>query len=216
MTEIWLIWHAESESNAGLPTTDTAKIVLTPRGHAQSECVVAAFKRPPSLIVTSPYLRAIQSAQPTITRLPQARLGEWPVHEFTYLSLPSRHNTTLHGRKPLIDAYWERCDPQYVDGDGAESFAALVARAQLALERMKRLSDDFVAIFSHGLFIRTLLWVLLADPVGIDATMMRRYRSFISGFSAPNASILKLYVNRDRELFFGNFVTAHLPANLQS
>ena len=45
---------------------------------------------------------------------------------------------------------------------------------------------------------------------------MRRYRSFISGFSAPNASIPKLYVNRDRELFFGNFVTAHLPANLQS
>jgi broad specificity phosphatase PhoE len=211
MTEIWLIRHGESESNAGLPTSDTAKIVLTSRGMAQAECVVAAFTRPPSLIVTSSYLRAIQSAQPTIERFPQACLEEWPVHEYTYLSLASRHNTTLQGRKPQIDAYWERCDPQYIDGDGAESFAALVVRAEQVLERIRCLDDDFVAIFSHGLFIRTLLWVLLAGPVEIDAAMMRRCRSFISGFSAPNGSIMKIFVNDMKELFFGTFMTAHLP-----
>jgi broad specificity phosphatase PhoE len=214
MTEIWLIRHGESESNAGLPTSDTAKIVLTPRGIAQAEYLADAFVRPPSLIVTSPYLRAQQSAQATIKRFPQARLEEWPVHEYTYLARASRHNTTLAGRKPLIDAYWERCDPDYLDGDGAESFAALVLRAKHALERIKQLDDDFVAIFSHGLFIRTLLWVLLAGPIEIDPVMMRRYRGFISGFSAPNASILKLYVNREREVFFSNFVMAHLPGSL--
>ena len=215
MPEIWLIRHGQSESNAGLPTFDTTRIALTLTGIAQAEHVVAAFTRPPSLIVTSPYLRAIQSAQPTIVHFPQARLEEWPVHEYTYLSLASRHNTTLHERKPQIDAYWERCEPQYVDGAGAESFAALVARAKQIMERIKRLDDDFVAIFSHGLFIRTLLWVQLAGSVEIDAAMMRRYRSFISGFSAPNASILKLYINGERELFFGNFITAHLPEFLR-
>src|SRR4051794_23129291 len=87
MQEIWLIRHGESESNAGLPTSDTAKIVLTPRGHAQAECMAAASPPPPVAIITSPYLRAVQSAQPTIRRFPQARLEEWPVHEFTYLSL---------------------------------------------------------------------------------------------------------------------------------
>jgi broad specificity phosphatase PhoE len=211
MQEIWLIRHGESESNAGLPTSDTAKIALTLRGLAQAECVAEAFTCSPALIVVSPYLRAIQSAQPTIARFPQARLEEWPVHEYTYLSLASRHNTTLHGRRPLIDAYWERCDPQYVDGDGAESFAALVARATQALERIRRIEDGFVAIFSHGLFIRTLLWVLLAEPAEIDATMMRRCRSFISGFSVPNGSILKLHISGEGELFFGHFITAHLP-----
>jgi probable phosphoglycerate mutase len=130
LKEFWLIRHGESESNAGLPTSDTAKIVLTPRGIAQAEYIAAAFTRAPSLIVTSPYLRAQQSAQPTIGRFPQARQEEWPVHEYTYLSLANRHNTTLHGRKPQIDAYWERCDPQYLDGDGAESFCARVERAQ--------------------------------------------------------------------------------------
>ena len=90
-----------------------------------------------------------------------------------------------------------------------------MARAKHTLERIKDLDDDFVAIFSHGLFIRTLLWVLLADPVEIDAANMRRCRSFMSGFSAPNASILKLYGNGERELFFGTFITAHLPEFLK-
>ena len=214
MQEIWLIRHGESESNAGLPTSDTAKIVLTPRGHAQAECVAAAFMRPPALIVMSPYLRAAQSARPTIERFPLARREEWPVHEFTYLSLASRHNTTLDQRRPQIDAYWERCDPHYLDGDGAESFAALMVRARQILERIKGLDDGFVAIFSHGLFIRTLLWAHLAGPPEIDATSLRRYRSFISGFSVPNGSILKLHVTGERELFFGNFITAHLSESL--
>src|SRR5215213_4492085 len=185
MTEIWLIRHGESESNAGLPTSDTAKIVLTPRGIARAQYLAASFTRAPSLVITSPYLRAQQSAQPTIKRFPEVRLEEWPVHEYTYLSHASRHNTTLAGRRPQIDAYWERCDPGYLNGDGAESFVALVARAKHTLERIKDLDDDFVAIFSHGLFIRTLLWVLLAEPAQIDAAIMRRYRSFISGFSVP-------------------------------
>ena len=138
------------------------------------------------------------------------------MHEYTYLSLANRHNTTPQQRRPQIDAYWERCDPHYIDGEGAELFVALVARAADTLERMKRLEDPFVAIFSHGLFIRTLLWVLLAGPIEIDAANMRRYRSFISGFSAPNASILKAYVNSAKEVFFSNLTTSHLPAHLQS
>ena len=132
------------------------------------------------------------------------------MHEYTYLSLASRHNTTLHGRRPQIDAYWERCDPQYVDGDGAELFAALVARAKQALERIKRLDDDFVAIFSHGLFIRTLLWVLLAAPVEIDAAMMRRYRSFISGFSAPNAIDFEAVCQWRARTVLQQFINTHI------
>jgi broad specificity phosphatase PhoE len=216
MTEIWLIRHGESESNAGLPTSDTSKISLTPRGFAQAQCIADSFSRPPSLIVTSSYLRARQSAQPAIDRFPQARLEEWPVHEYTYLSLASRHNTTLHGRKPLIDAYWERCDPHYLDGDGAESFAALVNRAEQALERFKHLDDDFVAIFSHGLFTRTLIWRLLAGPIEIDAATMRRYRGFISGFSMPNAAIMKLYIDGEKDVLISTFSVAHVPADLRS
>jgi probable phosphoglycerate mutase len=216
MKEIWLIRHGESESNAGLPTFDTAQIVLTPRGHAQAECVAAAFTRPPALIVSSPYLRARQSTRPVIERFPDARLEEWPVHEYTYLSLASRHNTTRQSRTPLIEAYWDRCDPYYLDGDGAEPFVALVARAGQVLERIKCLDDQFVAIFSHGHFMRALLWVLLARPVEIDANAMRRCRSFTSGFSVPNASIMKMHLNNAKEVFVSTYSVAHLPMDLRS
>lgn len=215
MTEIWFIRHGESESNAGLPTSDTAKIVLTPRGFAQAEHIANAFTRDPALIVTSPYLRAVQSAEPTIARFPLARLAEWPVHEYTYLSLASRHGTTLHGRRPLIDAYWERCDPHELDGEGAETFAELVARAEQTIERIKHLEDSFVAIFSHGLFMRTLIWVLLAGPIQVDSAAMRRYRGFVSGFSVPNGAIMKLYLNRAKQLFISTFELSHLPGDLQ-
>jgi broad specificity phosphatase PhoE len=215
MTEIWFIRHGESESNAGLPTSDTAKIVLTPRGFAQAEHIAKAFTRAPSLIITSPYLRARQSAQPAIERFPRARLEEWPVHEYTYLSLASRHGTTLQGRRPLIDAYWERCDPHELDGEGAETFAELVVRAEQTIERIKDLKDDFVAIFSHGLFMRTLTWALLAGPVQVDSATMRRYRGFISGFSVPNGSIMKMHLNAAQEILFGGFDISHLPADLQ-
>jgi broad specificity phosphatase PhoE len=215
MPEIWFIRHGESESNAGLTTSDTRFIPLTPRGVAQAERAAAAIPRPPSLIVVSPYRRSKQSAEPAIERFPDARVEEWPIHEYGYLSRASRHNTTAQQRQPLAEAYWERCDPHYVDGDGAESFVAVVARARDALERMRQLDDEFAVVFSHGLFTRAMLWLVLADPPTIDARAMRRFRSFASGFGVPNSSFLTLYVSDARELFFSNFVTAHLPEELR-
>jgi broad specificity phosphatase PhoE len=215
MREIWFIRHGESESNAGLPTTHTAMIGLTPKGFAQAACAAAAIPKPPSLIVTSPYLRSKQSAQPAIERFPEARIEEWPVHEFSYLSLASREGTTSEQRKPLSKAFWDRCDPQHCDGEGAESFVALAARAKQILERMKHQEEAFAVVFSHGIFTRALMWIFLADPAEIDAATMKRFRSFRSGFSVPNASILKVYRNDAQELFFSTLMTEHLPPDLR-
>ena len=66
MVSIWLIRHGESEANAGLPTSDVALIELTEKGHQQAQKVASAFTQAPSLIVTSPYIRTKQTAQPTI------------------------------------------------------------------------------------------------------------------------------------------------------
>jgi broad specificity phosphatase PhoE len=217
MTEIWLIRHGESESNADdtLPTTTTAGTGLTPRGLAQAEHVAAAFGRAPALIVTSSYLRAQQSAQPTIARFPAARLAEWQVQEFNCFSLARRYNTSGQQRAPFWAEFWERCDPEYVDGESAESFAMLIARAQATLEQIRRLEDDFTAIFSHGLFMRALLWVGVIASAEGNAESMRRFHSFRSAFRIPNGAILKVCVNEQRELLFGKFSTAHLPEFLK-
>jgi 2,3-bisphosphoglycerate-dependent phosphoglycerate mutase len=214
MPEIWFIRHGESESNAGLPTSDTRFIPLTPRGVAQAERAAAAIARPPDLLVASSYLRSKQSAAPAIERFPAARVEEWPIQEFSYLSRASRHNTTAEARRPLVDAYWARCDPLYCEGEGAETFEGVAERAQAILQRLHQIDDDFAVVFSHGMFTRAMLWVFLASPVEIDARAMRRFRGFASGFSVPNGSILKLFVNGSRELFFSHFATSHLSPAL--
>ena len=67
MTIVFLIRHGESQSNAGLPTTSPNNVALTPQGRQQARHVADFLKFYPSLdlIVTSPYLRAKQTAEPT-------------------------------------------------------------------------------------------------------------------------------------------------------
>jgi broad specificity phosphatase PhoE len=64
VVRVWLIRHGQSESNAGLPSTDWRAIPLTTLGRRQAEHVAGVFADPPQFIVTSPYLRASQTAQP--------------------------------------------------------------------------------------------------------------------------------------------------------
>ena len=214
MPTVWLIRHGESESNAGLPTSDPASIALTARGCAQAEAIAAAFAEKPSLIVTSPYARTKQTARPTIARFADVPLEEWPVHEFTYLSLGHRHNTTPKEREPLLHAFWERCDPLYNDGEGAESFADLIGRVQYTLEQIKRYDQGFIAVFSHGLFVRAFLWFLIAALEDVSPISMRRFRMFATALKMPNAAILPIRFDTTGDVWFGRFVTSHLPADL--
>jgi probable phosphoglycerate mutase len=85
VVRVWLIRHGQSESNAGLPSADWRRIPLTELGYRQAEHVAGVFADPPRFIVTSPYLRARQTAQPTIERYPGAPGEEWAVQEFSYL-----------------------------------------------------------------------------------------------------------------------------------
>ncbi|MBX4390115.1 hypothetical protein K4H03_28970, partial [Mycobacterium tuberculosis] len=52
----------------------------------------------------------------------------WPIAEFTYLQ-PARWNGTRSAeRMPHLERYWSAADPDYCDGEGAESFATLLRR----------------------------------------------------------------------------------------
>ena len=169
------IRHGQSTGNAGNPTHDLSLLQLTEKGRTEAREVAAAWTEPPSLIVTSPYLRTQQTAIPTIERFPSVPVEVWPIQEFTYLE-PSRWNGTFSvQRKPHIDAYWEACDPDFCDGPGAESFATLLRRAEAALERLEESPyEGPVLLFSHGQFIHAVRTIVLY-PGASDRERMERF-----------------------------------------
>ena len=214
MATVWLIRHAESESNAGLPTQHPAATKITARGQQQSQQIAASIPYPPSLIVTSPYIRTKQTAEPTIQRFPTVPQTEWPIQEFTFLGAARYFNTTVYQRRPMSNAYWQRCDPVYVDGEGAESFVDLVQRIQQFRSHLEQLEDQFVVAFSHGRFMRALLWLLLTHPTEISATqingkIMRQFQRFSDSFRVPNGAILKMQFH-DSEIWFSRLITSHM------
>ncbi|MCL4262152.1 MAG: phosphoglycerate mutase family protein [Anaerolineae bacterium] len=210
MTRVWFIRHGESVSNADLPTKHPAESELTPRGHEEAALIAQAFTEAPDLIVVSSYVRARETAVPTRARFPHVPITTWPVHEFSYLH-PERYNgTTGSQRSPFAQAYWERNDPwEEEDGEG-ESFAALLARVQETLHRLREQPAEFVAIFSHGLFLRALLWSVLTGITTAAPENMRRYSHFVRGVWLPNGAIMEAMLMADGRLFFSGFQTAHV------
>jgi broad specificity phosphatase PhoE len=186
------IRHGESTGNAGVPCNDLALLELTEKGWRQAREVAASWTAAPDLIVTSPYLRTQQTAQPTIERFPQVPVVVWPIQEFTYLE-PSRWNGTLSAaRRPHIDAYWRAADPEFCDGPGAESFATLLRRAEDALARLRELPDDRqVLVFSHGQFIHAVRMVVLYPGATDKQRMLHFWRA--DGMPAvENAELVEL------------------------
>ena len=180
------IRHGQSTGNAGIPCHDLALIELTELGRHQAREVAASWTERPSLIATSPYVRARQTAEPTMERFSDVPVEVWPIQEFTYLQ-PSRWNGTLtRDRKPHIDRYWGTADPMYSDGAGAESFSTLLERARAALARLQAMPDDaLVYLFSHGQFIQAL-------------NLLVRYEGMAEG------EIMRMFPSYDRECPIGN------------
>lgn len=190
--KIWFIRHGESEANAGCRTSDPAVIPLTANGRRQASEIAASFEEQPALVVSSRYLRAKQTARPLLDRFRQVPYEEWDVHEFTYLSPLRCGDTTIFDRRPLVEAFWNRADPNYCDGKGAESFADFMKRVQGVVNRMEMSSVRFCAVFSHMQFIAAVLWRMGNPCRAIDAAAMISYKSFLDINQFPNGSIVPI------------------------
>lgn len=167
--------HGQSTGNAGIPCHDLALLELTDLGWQQATEVAASWTGTPDLIVTSPYLRTQQTAAATILRFPDVSVEVWPLQEFTYLQ-PNRWNGTLSSeRKPYLQRYWSEADPEFCDGEGAESFATLLDRARATLHRLAALpTESLVYVFSHGQFIQAVR-SLIVDSESSDREKMREF-----------------------------------------
>lgn len=213
MAKVWLIRHGESVSNANLPTSHPAESALTPRGEEEALLIPRAFQEAPDLIVVSPYLRARQTAVPTQTKFPNIVVEEWPVYEFTYLHPERYYGTTGSERGPFAQAYWKRNDPFEKEQGEGESFAELLLRVRELLQRLTENSAEFIAVFSHGLFLRAVLWHLITGIDEPTKDAMWRYQQFVWGVWMPNCSILELVISENQSIMFSGFLTDHLVSN---
>lgn len=212
-TEVWLIRHGESEANAGLATSNPAAIALTERGQRQAQAVAAAFERVTDLIVCSPYLRTQASAAPARARFPAACYQQWPVQEFTYLDPRRCAETTAAQRQPWVEEYWRRGDPAHCNGGGAESLLELLARVEACAQRLNATPAGFVVLFTHGQFVKTLLWWLLARPASLGPAEMGQLRLFLDALPLPNGAIVPLRIEQDGSPWVGRVRAEHLPAD---
>ena len=208
---LW-IRHGESEANAGLPTPDVWSTPLTAAGWEQARAIAAGMDLRPRLIVHSCMERARQTARAAAERWPGARLEEWPVQEFTFLSGAAYAHTTQEQRDEGVRRYWERMDPDGCDGPGAESFAGFIGRVDETLARLRGVvgrapGDGPVCVFTHGRFIRGVLLRVreFASQGGCGAmqcavapadepmeVVMRRALQMMTAVSVPNGVVWEM------------------------
>lgn len=160
MLRLHLFRHGESAANAGLVTSQPDAIPLTARGEQQVYDLAANLPFRPDLILCSPFLRARQSAEPCCARFASVPLLIRPIQEFTYLAPARCQHSDAAQRRPWVEAYWQQADPHYVDGDGAESFIALLTRVRGLLLELQHSDAERVALFGHGQFMQALRWHL--------------------------------------------------------
>ena len=189
MKTIWFIRHAESLSNAGFPTDTPHAIGLSEKGMAQAEAVASQWRTDPDLIVVSRYSRTAYTAVPLCRLHPQVPVIELQVHELTFLA-PGRYvGTTETTRREPARQYWERCDPDYCDGEGAETFRHFCERVDASLKALQERTEQSIVVFCHAYVIKAILWRQLHPAAEFTADYMREFFDFHLNYVVPNVMV---------------------------
>jgi broad specificity phosphatase PhoE len=76
---------------------------------------------------------------------------------------------------PYIERYWNDAEPEFCDGEGAESFSTLLHRASDTLHSLEALPvESLVFVFSHGQFIQAIR-SLVVDYELSERERMRKF-----------------------------------------
>jgi broad specificity phosphatase PhoE len=184
------IRHAQSTANAGEPTSDFARVPLTELGWQQARTLAASWTFAPSRIILSPFLRTIQTADPTIARFPQVPVETWDIHEFTFWDPVYWGGGEPRDQPEAVACYWNIADPDHHYGTQAESFADMLRRAEGALQKLQSLKVDApVLLFTHGHFLQALRQTIL-HPQWSDKEKMQDFIAFDDAEKVQNTQLV--------------------------
>lgn len=192
---VWFIRHGETEAQIGKAAAHTEEIRLTALGKSQAEAIAHRLPHPPTLIISSPYLRAWETASPTLQRFPHIPHEIWQVQEFTYLGSLAGIYSTKQERRKRVEDYWKQCDPLYKDGN-SESFVEFIQRARNNIEKLK-LMNGFITIFTHEQFIRAIQG-LLHGWLENTPEHMARFRQRLLDYPLPYGYIVEMQVRPNK------------------
>ncbi len=186
---VLFIRHAESEANAGRPTSEHSSIALTALGAKQGICIVNGIDSRPCLVIVTPFLRTQQTARPLLEKFLDVPVETWPLQEYQFIAQRHCLNTTDAQRRPVVDAYWQRCDPTYINGYGPESFRKFRARIMGSIKALEKRSEHFIVVFAHGHVIRAIRQYFSLGPGLSNDRCMQHYRDEMLPIEIQNASI---------------------------
>jgi broad specificity phosphatase PhoE len=178
LARIILVRHGQSVTNAGGRAADQVSNPLTELGRAQAREFAERLDCRPTLLVTSPFLRAQQTSEPLRQRFPDVPVEEWPIQEFSFLNSALHRGTSEADRESHVVSYWQREDPAYINGPEAESFTMFLDRAREAIHRLAtRDPGGCIVVFTHGFFMQAFRLALLF-PKATDAELMANFQRF--------------------------------------
>lgn len=183
--------HGETQINSGNWSAKPEETRLTELGKKQAEQAATQLIEQPDFFMCSPLIRAKETIQFLTSRWPNTPLSILPIQEFTYLS-PSRLSVlTPIERKEAIREYWHRNDPNYCDGDGAESFANFLQRVSSFHQYITQQSG-YIVIVGHGQFFKAFL-IGLEHGFTLSPEWMNLFRVDETNKPIKNCEIIQLY-----------------------
>jgi broad specificity phosphatase PhoE len=194
---ILFIRHGKSVAHEGKATAYAKEVSLTPEGQIKAQTLADQLPRRPDLIISSPYLRAREMANPTRQRFPDTPYVIWQeVQEFAYLALIDGIYSTKEERSQWVEEYWRQCNPFWRECKKSESFTQFVQRTNIALNRLEKL-EGFIVVFTHEQFMRaaqSLLTGQLKDRLN-SANGMSQFRQKLMDSSIPFGGVVEVQRN---------------------
>lgn len=193
MKKIYLIRHAQSESNAGQAVRPNHAINLTDVGKTQAQSLADwltdHISEPVTEIFVSQYIRTQQTTQPYLQSTKRTATVIDELHEFNFLDFDTIKDLSFDDIRVIADDFWQQHSAHRAS-ELTDSFEHFVARVQKVRAYFDALPGTYL-VFTHGMWIGMLIWQLL---IGNSPRLynMKKFREFELATRPKNCEVLLL------------------------